>query len=78
MPTVLRTAGFRFFFYSLEGNEPMHIHVEHGDKVAKYWLDPVQLESSHGFHSQELNRLRMIIIENRITFQEAWRAHFGS
>lgn len=56
----------------------MHIHVEHGDKVAKYWLDPVQLESSHGFHSQELNRLRMIIIENRITFQEAWRAHFGS
>ncbi len=35
MPTVLRTLGFRFFFFSGEGSEPPHIHVEHGDKVAK-------------------------------------------
>ncbi len=41
MPTVLRTSGFCFFFYSLEGSEPLHIHVEHGDRVAKFWLDPV-------------------------------------
>ena len=25
MPTVLRTSGFRFFFYSLDGSEPPHI-----------------------------------------------------
>jgi hypothetical protein len=78
MPTVLRVSGFRFFFYSLEGDEPPHIHVEHGDKVAKYRLDPVQLANSYGFRSQELNRLRMLVIENRVMFQEAWRAHFGS
>ena len=29
MPTVLRIDGHRFFFYSLEGQEPPHIHVEH-------------------------------------------------
>ncbi|HHT0591774.1 TPA: DUF4160 domain-containing protein [Legionella anisa] len=29
--------GYRFFFYSLEGNEPPHIHVEHGDKVGQVW-----------------------------------------
>ena len=29
MPTVFRHLGFRFFFYSNEGNplEPVHIHV---------------------------------------------------
>ncbi len=43
MPTVLRISGFRLFFYSLEGSEPEHIRVEHGDKVAKFWLEPVSL-----------------------------------
>ena len=36
MPTVLRVFRFRFFFYSLEGSEPPHIHVEHGDNIAKF------------------------------------------
>jgi hypothetical protein len=77
MPTVLNVAGFRFFFYSLENNEPPHIHVEHGERVAKYWLDPVELASSYGFRSQELNRIRLMVIEKRMMFQEAWNAHFG-
>ncbi len=49
MPTVLLLRGFRFFFFSGEGSEPSHIHVEHGDQVAKFWLNPVQLASSEGF-----------------------------
>jgi hypothetical protein len=28
MPTVKQVAGYPFFFYSLEGAEPAHIHVE--------------------------------------------------
>ncbi|HET6238742.1 MAG TPA: DUF4160 domain-containing protein [Acetobacteraceae bacterium] len=43
MPTVLRVDGFRFYFYSLEGNEPPHVHIEYGDSLAKYWLVPVEL-----------------------------------
>jgi hypothetical protein len=39
MSTVLRVSGYRFFFFSLEGSEPAHIHIEHGDKLAKFWLD---------------------------------------
>jgi hypothetical protein len=46
MPTVLNSHGFRFFFFSHEGAEPPHIHIEHGDKVAKYWLNPVDLAMS--------------------------------
>lgn len=78
MPTVLRVGGHRFFFYSMEGNEPPHIHVEAGENVAKYWLDPVVLAMNDGFRSHELSKLRMMVIEHRNTFREAWDAHFGS
>lgn len=77
MPTVLRIGGYRFFFYSMEGNEPPHIHIEAGENVAKYWLDPVTLAMNDGFRSHELTRLRMMVIEYRNTFREAWDAHFG-
>jgi hypothetical protein len=77
MPTVLRVAGFRFFFYSLEGSEPPHIHVEHGDKIAKFWLDPVSLAGSYGFRTREVNRVRALVIEHRSSFLEAWNAHFA-
>ena len=77
MPTILRTSGFRFFFYSLEGSEPLHIHVEHGDNVAKFWLEPVSLVESRGFRSHELTRLRALVIEHRTSFVEAWNAHFS-
>jgi len=77
MPTVLRISGFRFFFYSLEGSEPPHIHVEHGDRIAKFWLNPINLAESHGFRAHEINRLRALVIERRFEFLEAWNAHFG-
>ena len=77
MPTVLRIEGYRFFFYSLEGTEPPHIHVERGDDVAKYWLDPINLAQSRGFRSHELSRVRAMVIENRLAFMEAWNAHFS-
>jgi len=50
MPTVLKLKSYRFFFYSSDKEEPPHIHVESGDKVAKFWLDPVRLQSSGGFN----------------------------
>jgi hypothetical protein len=77
MPTVLRVSGFRFFFYSMEGSEPPHIHVEHGDNVAKFWLQPVSLAESHGFRTHEVSRLRALVIEHRLSFLEAWNAHFA-
>lgn len=77
MPTVLRIDGYRFFFYSLEGSEPPHIHIERGDETAKYWLNPVSLAQSRGFRSHELNRVRALVIEHRATFLEAWNVYFG-
>lgn len=78
MPTILITQGFRFFFFSGEGNEPPHIHVEHGDKVAKYWLNPVELSSSEGFRSHELTKVRSLVIEHRTLFLEKWNEYFSN
>jgi hypothetical protein len=78
MPTIMNASGFRFFFYSLEGAEPPHIHVERDTCAAKFWLEPVQLAGSRGFRSGELNRIRAMVIEHRQTFKEAWNGHFGA
>ncbi|MFA6920618.1 MAG: DUF4160 domain-containing protein [Gallionella sp.] len=78
MPKVLELRGFRFFFFSGEGDEPPHIHVEHGDQVAKYWLNPVELAESQGFRNHELNKLRVMVIEHRAIFLEKWYEHFGN
>lgn len=77
MPNVLTVQGFRFFFFSGEGGEPPHIHVEHGDKVAKLWLEPVRLASSEGFRSHELTKLRAMVLEHKNLFVEKWNEHFG-
>jgi hypothetical protein len=55
MPTILFLNGFRFFFFSQEGSEPPHIHVEHGDKVAKYWLNPVELAIVRGVQESRID-----------------------
>ncbi len=78
MPTVLRVKGYRFFFFSMEGNEPSHIHVEFADKVAKFWLEPIGLASSYGFRSQELSKLRFIVMEHRKLFLEKWHEYFSN
>jgi hypothetical protein len=77
MPTVLRIAGFRFFFFSLENDEPSHIHVEHGEKIAKYWLDPVAVAMNDGFRPHELTKVRALVMQHKRTLQEAWNAHLG-
>lgn len=79
MPTLLRQDGYRFFFFSLENNEPPHVHVEHGDKVAKLWLNPVvSLANSYGFRSHEISKIRMLVNEHRTLFLEKWHEHFGN
>jgi uncharacterized protein DUF4160 len=77
MPTVLRVGPYRFFFYASDRDEPHHVHVEREDKVAKYWLDPIRLQSSGGFNRLELRKIRVIINENHINLMEAWNEYFG-
>ena len=78
MPTVLRVGPCRFFFYAGDRNEPQHIHVECDDRIAKFWLDPVRLQSSGGFSRVEISRIHKVINENRSKLLEAWNEYFGS
>lgn len=77
MPTVLRISGYRFFFFSREGNKPMHIHIEHADQYAKFWLNPIQLAESDGFRSGEIAKLRKLVQENKNLFEEKWHEFFS-
>lgn len=72
MPTILRVEGYRFFFFTREGNEPPHIHVEQAERYAKFWLNPVQLANSQGFRSGELKELRKLAEEHRNLFEEKY------
>ena len=73
MPTVFKKNGFRFFFYSNEGGEPIHIHVDYGGGRAKFWLVPViSLASSIGFSASDIRRSKKIIEENRDVIERAW------
>jgi hypothetical protein len=78
VPTVLRVRGHRFFFFSNEGYEPPHIHVETAEKYAKFWLSPVALARSIGNSAEELRELRELVAEHRNLFLEKWHEHFGS
>ncbi len=77
MPTVLRWNGYRFYFFSNEGTEPAHIHVDKAGSTAKFWLADGSLARNIGFSRQEIGELSAKIQAEREVFAEAWRAHFG-
>lgn len=76
MPTVLTIGPYRFFFVSLDYGEPPHIHVQRENLVAKFWLNPVQLEKAGGFKAQELSRIGRLIQENQEYLLERWYEYF--
>lgn len=76
MPTVLRSGPYRFFFYSGDGNEPPHVHVERESAQAKFWLDPVRIERSHGFAANEINRIERLVVQNQQRLLASWNEFF--
>lgn len=68
---------YRFFFYSSDGGEPRHIHVERDDKVSMFWLDPVVLQVSGGFSPREINRIHDLVIAHQGELIDAWDDYFG-
>jgi hypothetical protein len=77
MPTVLRVGAYRIFFYSSDGVEPPHVHVERDDNHAKYWLDPIRLAESGGFRSHELRVIAGIVQDNIEYLLRRWNEYFS-
>ncbi len=78
MPTILRVGLYRFFFYAGDRDEPIHVHVEREDNIAKFWVEPVRLQRSGGFRRPEIIRIAKIIEENQTEIVEVWHEYFGS
>jgi len=78
MPTVLIEQGFRFFFWSNENDEPMHIHVEKAGSEGKIWLEPVvKVTYFHGFTSKEQKIVMAIIADKILILKQKWNEHFS-
>ena len=77
MPTVLRWKGYSFLFYSVDGEEPPHVHIRKGRQEAKIWLADCRVEISRRIPSHELGRLQDKVREHREEFLRAWNDYFG-
>lgn len=81
MPVIFRYNGYRFFFFSNEGNplEPLHVHARQGGAVAKFWIEPeVAVAASYGMSSAELRELVEVVARNRDLIERKWHEYFGS
>jgi hypothetical protein len=78
MPEVFRELGFVFFFYSNEGDEPMHIHVRKAGGFAKYWIEPIDLEFSQGMKVNDLKIAEKLIMNHVELIKNKWYEVHGS
>ena len=77
MPTVLRVDGYRFFFYSKEGNESPHIHViGHGGEM-KIWPKTLIIEKSFRLPSKKQKKIVEIVEKNSYLLLSKWKEHHG-
>ncbi len=80
MPKVFEWNGFRFHFFSNEGDprEPAHIHVRKGRDTGKFWLRPeVTVAESRGLSPQVLSQLSRVIEQRRDEIESAWHDFFA-
>ena len=78
MPTVLTVGPYRFVFFSSDGGEPLHIHVQRDRQIAKFWLEPVDLAKNVGFADHEVERIERLVAEHRGVLIEAWHEYFDA
>ena len=76
MPTILLVMGWRFFFYSNEKNEPIHIHCRKAEKDCKYWLDTqnfnLQEAYSYSMNNKDKREVKKIIFEYFEFIEKEW------
>ena len=80
MPKIFEWRGYKFFFFSNEGDplEPCHVHVRKDGNVANFWVIPVvSLASSWGMTPKELNQLETKVYEIEPLIEERWNEHFN-
>lgn len=77
MPTILREGGFRLFFFSDEGFEPPHVHVEYQGATAKFWIRPVRLAANRGLNASDLGKAATLVRKHEKLVEEKWNEFFS-
>jgi hypothetical protein len=81
MPTILFMNGWRLFFYSNEGDEPIHIHAEKGDMECKFWLiiDQVEIHEAFSFNLTPSSKreIKKLIYQNFDFIFTSWDKYFN-
>jgi Domain of unknown function (DUF4160) len=71
-----RKIGFRFHFFSADGSEPPHVHVDGDGKRAKIWLTGKAVAKTGGFTDQQMKRILSVIDDHQSEMLEAWNDYF--
>ena len=78
MPEIFREFGFVFFFYTNEGQEPMHVHARKANGFAKFWVEPVELDYAQGMKIADLKMAEQLVLEHLELIKAKWHEVHGS
>lgn len=76
MPTITWVKGYRLYFVSFDGSEPMHVHIRKDNESAKVWISPLAFAWTD-FTVHENKRILKIVEENAELIRKKWYEHFG-
>lgn len=72
--------GWRIFFYSNEGNEPIHVHAQKAEMECKYWLisETFEIVEEYNFNMKPSDKreIRKIIFEHFDYIIQQWNLYF--
>jgi hypothetical protein len=81
MPTIIRKNGWRIFFYSNEGKEPMHVHAIKGSTEVKYWISQkmnmIFYANSFNLKPMMQREIEELLIEEMPKIIKFWNAYFN-
>ncbi len=67
------------FFYSNEGNEPIHIHAEKADIECKFWiLEEIEIKEAYAYNlnQKERKEIKKIIYQHFDLIVDSWYKYF--
>ena len=77
-PTVVKVGAFRLSFFSREETR-MHVHINHTDGEAKFWLEPtIELAQNFGLAAMHLREAEELVKTHEQRVRTSWQQHFGS
>ena len=77
MPTPLIVGSYRFFCYAGDRDESPRVHIERDKDEAKFWLEPIRLQSNRGFSRRDINRIQKLVEEHQEQLLVGWNEFFN-